>query len=368
MKREDKESWNYKSSKRYGMTLMRIQRSTKKRQKHSTIVSKEFNIGQKVLLFHSKLKLFPGKLRSRWIGPFIVTNVFPHGAVEIKSLTTQKVKNHKSPPSIGRPPTPTHATTPPANQLEPSPLRRRPISAADPRSRNRCRLRQEPSPPLTHDPPDNSASAATVRRSPPSSATVIFSYPHLLSIHLYLVDGRKMSNQKRNREEGSPPDRDHDHEVTDAQACYPHPLELSAATSTSKLEPPETAIKLGVFDPDCHNLHLACHLEPLDMACLSRMGLVTYNGNFFEFVNAEKSSTTPSRRSLVDESDETEEETENDQTENDEEEESDESEASKKKQRMLARMKPRKGMTHTWRTWLELQHTNKPRWTTSHGA
>ncbi|KAK4389708.1 hypothetical protein Sango_2307800 [Sesamum angolense] len=40
------------------------------------------------------------------------------------------------------------------------------------------------------------------------------------------------------------------------------------------------AIKLGVFDPDCHNLHLACHLEPLDMACLSRMGLVTYNGNF----------------------------------------------------------------------------------------
>ncbi|KAK4389707.1 hypothetical protein Sango_2307700 [Sesamum angolense] len=59
---------------------------------HDRIISrKEFNIGQKVLLFHSKLKLFPGKLRSRWIGPFIVTNVFPHGAVEIKTPTTQKV-------------------------------------------------------------------------------------------------------------------------------------------------------------------------------------------------------------------------------------------------------------------------------------
>ncbi|KAL0366951.1 UNVERIFIED_CONTAM: hypothetical protein Sradi_3585200 [Sesamum radiatum] len=59
---------------------------------HDRAISrKEFSIGQKVLLFHSKLKLFPGKLRSRWIGPFIVTNVFPHGAVEIKSPTTHKM-------------------------------------------------------------------------------------------------------------------------------------------------------------------------------------------------------------------------------------------------------------------------------------
>ncbi|XP_026411049.1 uncharacterized protein LOC113306312 [Papaver somniferum] len=43
--------------------------------------------GQKVLLFNSRLKLFPGKLRSRWSGPFVVTNVFPYGAVEVTSLT-----------------------------------------------------------------------------------------------------------------------------------------------------------------------------------------------------------------------------------------------------------------------------------------
>ncbi|KAH9726990.1 hypothetical protein KPL70_008483 [Citrus sinensis] len=54
------------------------------------ILRKEFSVGQKVLLFHSKLKLFPGKLRSRWVGPFIVTNVFPHGAVEIRSPISNK--------------------------------------------------------------------------------------------------------------------------------------------------------------------------------------------------------------------------------------------------------------------------------------
>ena len=55
------------------------------------ILRKEFFVGQKILLFHSKLKFFPSKLRSCWAGPFIVTNVFPHGAVEIQSSTSDKV-------------------------------------------------------------------------------------------------------------------------------------------------------------------------------------------------------------------------------------------------------------------------------------
>ncbi|KAM1985353.1 hypothetical protein ACFX16_013528 [Malus domestica] len=65
------------------------------------IRSKTFSIGQKVLLFNSRLRLFPGKLRSKWIGPFIVTNVFPHGAVQIQSLKTQqefKVNGHRLKP------------------------------------------------------------------------------------------------------------------------------------------------------------------------------------------------------------------------------------------------------------------------------
>ena len=48
------------------------------------IMRKSFTPGQKVLLFNSRLHLFPGKLRSRWSGPFIVHTVFPHGAIEIK--------------------------------------------------------------------------------------------------------------------------------------------------------------------------------------------------------------------------------------------------------------------------------------------
>ncbi|KAK9751001.1 hypothetical protein RND81_02G235000 [Saponaria officinalis] len=55
------------------------------------ILRKDFTVGQKVLLFNSRLRLFPGKLKSRWIGPFEITNVFPHGAVDIRSLATNKI-------------------------------------------------------------------------------------------------------------------------------------------------------------------------------------------------------------------------------------------------------------------------------------
>ena len=59
---------------------------------HDKMISrKEFKVGQKVLLYNSRLHLFPSKLRSRWIGPFVVTNFFPRGAVEIQSLATSKV-------------------------------------------------------------------------------------------------------------------------------------------------------------------------------------------------------------------------------------------------------------------------------------
>ena len=47
------------------------------------ITRKEFTAGQQVLLFNSRLKLFPGKLKSRWFGPFTVTKVFSHGGAEV---------------------------------------------------------------------------------------------------------------------------------------------------------------------------------------------------------------------------------------------------------------------------------------------
>ena len=47
------------------------------------ITKKEFEAGQQVLLFNSCLKLFPGKLKSRWSGPFTVSKFFPHGGAEV---------------------------------------------------------------------------------------------------------------------------------------------------------------------------------------------------------------------------------------------------------------------------------------------
>ena len=47
------------------------------------LMHNELKPGQQVLLFNSILKLFPGKLRSRWSGPFVITQVFPYGSVEL---------------------------------------------------------------------------------------------------------------------------------------------------------------------------------------------------------------------------------------------------------------------------------------------
>ena len=48
------------------------------------ILRKEFAPRMKVLLYDCKLHLFPGKLRSRWTSPYIVSHVFHYGAVEIQ--------------------------------------------------------------------------------------------------------------------------------------------------------------------------------------------------------------------------------------------------------------------------------------------
>ena len=55
------------------------------------LTRKEFHIRDKVLLYHLRLKLFLGKLRSCWIGSFFVYNIFPYGVVEITGLETNKV-------------------------------------------------------------------------------------------------------------------------------------------------------------------------------------------------------------------------------------------------------------------------------------
>nr|GFB04299.1 reverse transcriptase domain-containing protein [Tanacetum cinerariifolium] len=47
------------------------------------IKDRVFNVGDRVLLFNSRLKIFLGKLKTRWSGPFTITYVFPYGTVEL---------------------------------------------------------------------------------------------------------------------------------------------------------------------------------------------------------------------------------------------------------------------------------------------
>ncbi|CAM8916862.1 unnamed protein product [Rhodiola kirilowii] len=51
------------------------------------ILQRICEISQQVLVFSSRLRLMPGKLRSRWTGPYTVTQVFNHGALELECPT-----------------------------------------------------------------------------------------------------------------------------------------------------------------------------------------------------------------------------------------------------------------------------------------
>ena len=56
-----------------------------KKYHDNKIEKREFMVGDLVLLFNSRLRLFPGKLKSKWTGPCLVTQLFPHGAVELET-------------------------------------------------------------------------------------------------------------------------------------------------------------------------------------------------------------------------------------------------------------------------------------------
>ncbi|GJR96738.1 hypothetical protein Tco_0268912 [Tanacetum coccineum] len=49
----------------------------------SKIKNRIFNVGDQVLLFNSRLKIFSGKLKSRWSGPFTITEVYPYGTAKL---------------------------------------------------------------------------------------------------------------------------------------------------------------------------------------------------------------------------------------------------------------------------------------------
>ena len=77
---------------------VKIYKERTKKLHDNRITRKEFHPGILVLLYQSRLRIIPGKLKSWWAGPFRVTQVFPHGAVEIEGLERQnkfKVNRHR---------------------------------------------------------------------------------------------------------------------------------------------------------------------------------------------------------------------------------------------------------------------------------
>ncbi|RVW49192.1 Transposon Ty3-I Gag-Pol polyprotein [Vitis vinifera] len=81
----------------------KIAKEKLKRWHDQLVTKKEFFKGQRVLLYDSKLHLFPGKLKSRWIGPFVIHQVHSHGVIELlnsNSAKTFKINGHRLKPFI----------------------------------------------------------------------------------------------------------------------------------------------------------------------------------------------------------------------------------------------------------------------------
>ncbi|XP_057719735.1 uncharacterized protein LOC130934166 [Arachis stenosperma] len=68
----------------------KIYKENTKRWHDQKIARREFTEGQKVLLYNSRLKFFPGKLKSQWSGPFTILKVFLYGHVDLMEDKTQR--------------------------------------------------------------------------------------------------------------------------------------------------------------------------------------------------------------------------------------------------------------------------------------
>ncbi|XP_019236125.1 PREDICTED: uncharacterized protein LOC109216432 [Nicotiana attenuata] len=78
----------YWAIKKLNMDLGAAEKTKRWHDKH--IEPRHFEPGQQVLLFNSRLRLFPGKLKSRWSGPFKVVRVTPYGAIELRALKGER--------------------------------------------------------------------------------------------------------------------------------------------------------------------------------------------------------------------------------------------------------------------------------------
>ena len=70
----------------------RIYKENTKKWHDQKILRREFKAGEQILLYNSRLKLFLGKLKSRWSGPYTVLTSTPFGAVTLKTESGNEFK------------------------------------------------------------------------------------------------------------------------------------------------------------------------------------------------------------------------------------------------------------------------------------
>ncbi|XP_076950582.1 uncharacterized protein LOC143623610 [Bidens hawaiensis] len=94
---ELEEIWDegYKCASAYKEKLKRVH--------DAKIRKRTFEVRQKVWLYNSRLKLFPGKLKSKWMRPYAITRVGRFGDVEIEYMqhqVKQVVSGHRLKPYL----------------------------------------------------------------------------------------------------------------------------------------------------------------------------------------------------------------------------------------------------------------------------
>ena len=66
-----------------------------KKETEQKNAKQEFMVGDLVLVDSSGSRYLPGKLKSKWTGPYLITQVFPHGAVELKAKEGVQFKRNR---------------------------------------------------------------------------------------------------------------------------------------------------------------------------------------------------------------------------------------------------------------------------------
>nr|GFA97719.1 reverse transcriptase domain-containing protein [Tanacetum cinerariifolium] len=69
-----------------------IYKEKTKKLHDSKIKNRIFNAGDQVLLFNSRLKIFSGKLKTRWSGPFTITEFYPYGTAKLSHADDSNFK------------------------------------------------------------------------------------------------------------------------------------------------------------------------------------------------------------------------------------------------------------------------------------